>query len=89
MDETGLGEINQSRRSFFGGGRGCHRAAQLGTIGAANAEVVGQASAGAGAHTSFRPLNQIEAGVLNVGYAEDGPVDGPVAAPARLALRHL
>ena len=31
-----------------------------------------------GTHTSFRALKQIEAGVLNVGYAEDGPADGPV-----------
>ena len=31
----------------------------------------------AGAVTSFGPLKQIDAGVLNVGYAEAGPVDGP------------
>ncbi len=28
--------------------------------------------------TSFRSLKQIDAGLLNVGYAEDGPADGPV-----------
>jgi pimeloyl-ACP methyl ester carboxylesterase len=28
-------------------------------------------------NTSFSPLQQIEAGVLNVGYAESGPADGP------------
>jgi len=28
-------------------------------------------------NTSFRSLKQIEAGLLNVGYAEDGPADGP------------
>jgi pimeloyl-ACP methyl ester carboxylesterase len=33
---------------------------------------------GPGAHTSFAALKQIEAGVLNVGYAEAGPADGPV-----------
>src|SRR5437660_12771631 len=27
--------------------------------------------------TSFDSLKQIEAGELNVGYAEDGPADGP------------
>jgi pimeloyl-ACP methyl ester carboxylesterase len=37
----------------------------------------GQASAAAGMHTSFRSLKQIDAGLLNVGYAEDGPADGP------------
>ncbi len=31
-----------------------------------------------GTNTSFGPLKQIDAGVLNVGYAEDGPADGPV-----------
>ena len=29
------------------------------------------------AKASFRSLKQIDAGVLNVGYAEDGPADGP------------
>jgi pimeloyl-ACP methyl ester carboxylesterase len=29
-----------------------------------------------GAHTSFAPLKQIDAGALTVGYAEDGPPDG-------------
>ena len=30
-----------------------------------------------GGGTSFRALKQIRSGVLNVGYAEDGPADGP------------
>src|SRR5213594_5243828 len=30
-----------------------------------------------GTQTSFGPLKQIDAGVLNVGYAEAGPADGP------------
>jgi pimeloyl-ACP methyl ester carboxylesterase len=30
-----------------------------------------------GTNTSFRSLKQIDAGVLNVGYAEEGPADGP------------
>jgi len=30
-----------------------------------------------GSHTSFGPLKQIEAGLLNVGYAEAGPAEGP------------
>ena len=29
-------------------------------------------------NTTFAALKQIDAGVLNVGYAEDGPADGPV-----------
>ncbi len=31
-----------------------------------------------GTHTSFPSLKQIDAGLLNVGYAEAGPPDGPV-----------
>jgi len=30
-----------------------------------------------GTNTSFKPLKQIKAGLLNVGYAEDGPANGP------------
>src|SRR6478609_8857991 len=30
----------------------------------------------AGAHTSFASMKQIDAGLLNIGYAEDGPPDG-------------
>jgi pimeloyl-ACP methyl ester carboxylesterase len=33
--------------------------------------------AGAGANTSFGPLKQIDAGLLNIGYAEAGPATGP------------
>ena len=29
------------------------------------------------ANTSFAPLKQINAGLLNVGYAEAGPANGP------------
>ncbi len=31
-----------------------------------------------GANQSFGPLKQIAAGVLNVGYADEGPANGPV-----------
>ncbi|HTF51164.1 MAG TPA: alpha/beta hydrolase [Pseudonocardia sp.] len=37
----------------------------------------GTAPTGAGGNTSFGPLKQINAGVLNIGYAEAGPADGP------------
>src|SRR5579859_4637208 len=36
----------------------------------------GEARAAA-SNTSFAPLKQINAGLLNVGYAEAGPADGP------------
>jgi pimeloyl-ACP methyl ester carboxylesterase len=34
-----------------------------------------------GTHTSFAPLKQVDAGVLNVGYTEAGPADGPPVMP--------
>jgi hypothetical protein len=34
------------------------------------------ATAASTQHTSFKPLKQIHAGDLNIGYAEDGPPDG-------------
>ena len=35
-------------------------------------------TAKAGGHSQFKALKQIDAGLLSVGYAEDGPADGPV-----------
>jgi pimeloyl-ACP methyl ester carboxylesterase len=49
-------------------------AAQFGMIGAAAAQC-----GSAKTNTSFAPLKQIDAGLLNVGYAEAGPADGPPA----------
>ncbi|MDT5265329.1 MAG: hypothetical protein QOI90_1955 [Mycobacterium sp.] len=34
------------------------------------------ATAAPAGHTTFRSYNQVDAGVLNIGYAEDGPADG-------------
>src|SRR5262249_34250784 len=45
--------------------------ARLGGLGSAQAQ-----SRKAGANTSFGALKQIDAGLLNVGYAEAGPADG-------------
>jgi len=76
-------EINRHRRRFFGAAAMTVAAAQLGMISPA-ASQAGKAKATQlpatkpGTHTSFGPLKQIEAGVLNVGYAEIGPADGPV-----------
>src|ERR1700710_2148285 len=36
-----------------------------------------QVTTGRNANKSFGPLKQIDAGVLNIGYAEDGPTNGP------------
>src|SRR5262249_54941002 len=58
-------------------------AAELAMIGSANSQPNKTKRADLpnirpGANTSFAPLKQIEAGVLNVGYAEAGPASGPV-----------
>ncbi len=75
-----MDEINQDRRRFFGTAAMAVAATQLGMIGPAAAQRV-EAKMPAikpGTNTSFGPLKQIDAGVLNVGYAEAGPADGPV-----------
>jgi pimeloyl-ACP methyl ester carboxylesterase len=57
-------------------------AGQLGIFGSANAQASASNPASAAAakpetHTSFASLKQIDAGLLNVGYAEAGPANGP------------
>ena len=65
------GEINQGRRRLFGAAVIAVAATRLGIIRSATAQRR-QAT-----NTSFGPLKQIDAGVLNVAYAEAGPADGP------------
>jgi hypothetical protein len=74
-------EINQDRRRFFGTAAMTIAAAQLNMIGSADAQSIKAKSAQLpavkpGTHTSFASLKQIDAGVLNVGYAETGPSGG-------------
>ena len=75
-------QINQDRRRFVGTAAITIAAAQFALTGSAQAEP-GKAKAAElpkvkpGAHTSFGALKQIDAGLLNVGYAEAGPADGP------------
>lgn len=68
--------IDQQRRKFFGIAAGTV-AAGLGVIEFAHAQTGVSRSTGLSA--SFGPIKQIQAGVLNVGYAEAGPSNGPVA----------
>ncbi len=77
-----LAETTLHRRRFFGGAAATIAAAQLGVIGLSKAQAgtttPRQLSAiKPGTNTSFGSLKQIDAGVLNVGYAEAGPADGP------------
>jgi len=66
--------INQPRRRLFGAAAMTLAAAPFGAIRFAHA----QASPPPGAPASFGPLRQVDAGELNVGYAEAGPAGGPV-----------
>jgi pimeloyl-ACP methyl ester carboxylesterase len=75
-------QINHDRRRFFGSAALTIAAAQLALSGPADAQTAKSKLAELprikpGTHTSFGTLKQIDAGVLNVGYAEAGPADGP------------
>ena len=75
MDTIKISEpINHDRRRFFGTAAMSIAAAQLALSGSADAQSSAAKPAGA---TSFGPLKQIDAGALNVGYAEAGLADGP------------
>jgi pimeloyl-ACP methyl ester carboxylesterase len=81
MAEIELEEINDHRRRLVGGAAVAVAAAQLGTIGSSAAQPAKPKPADLptikpGTNTSFGPLKQIDAGLLNVGYAEAGPADG-------------
>jgi pimeloyl-ACP methyl ester carboxylesterase len=75
-------EVNLHRRRFFGTAAMSLAAAQFTLSGSARAQP-GKAKPAElpkikpGTNTSFGPLKQIDAGLLNVGYAEAGPADGP------------
>jgi pimeloyl-ACP methyl ester carboxylesterase len=75
-------DINHPRRRFIGAAAMTVAAAQFGIGGSADAQTgVTKPNLPAikpGTNTTFAPLKQIDAGVLNVGYAEAGPADGPV-----------
>src|SRR5207249_4542879 len=76
-------QIKYDRRRFFGTAAMTIAAAQLGMTGLADAQSSKAKPADLptikpGTNTSFGSLKQIDAGVLNVGYAEAGPMDGPV-----------
>ncbi|MGO4307205.1 alpha/beta fold hydrolase [Cupriavidus sp. RAF12] len=74
--------INPRRRQLFGAAAATLAAAPFGALRAAGVESPGKSptlpAIQPGAHTSFAKIRQIDAGVLNIGYAEDGPADGPV-----------
>src|SRR3989475_107507 len=75
--------INHHRRRFLGTAAKSIAAASLGVIRPARAQSSQTQQPDVPptrpvSHTSFGPIKQIDAGVLNVGYAEVGPTEGPV-----------
>jgi pimeloyl-ACP methyl ester carboxylesterase len=82
MGATRISEdIDHPRRRFIGAAAMTVAAAQLGMGGSADAQT-GATKPNLppikpGTNTTFAPLKQIDAGLLNVGYAEAGPAAGP------------
>ena len=80
--DTRSEDIDRHRRFLFGAAATTVAAAQLGMTGLAAAQTDGTKGARlplakAGTNTSFETIQQIDAGVLSVGYAEAGPTNGP------------
>ena len=69
--------IDQSRRRFVGAAALALAAAGFAGSASAQTKSPSLPAVKPGANTSFAPLRQIDAGVLNVGYAEAGPANGP------------
>jgi pimeloyl-ACP methyl ester carboxylesterase len=82
MSDANNEDINPDRRRFLGAAAMMLAASKLGVMGAVNNGFAGSGPTPDTANdtralTSFGPLKQIDAGALNVGYAEDGPPNGP------------
>jgi pimeloyl-ACP methyl ester carboxylesterase len=78
MNKTDISErINRNRRQLIGAAALALAAAEFGLTGAASAQTKSSSlpAIKPGTNTSFGSLKQIDAGVLNVGYAEAGPPD--------------
>jgi pimeloyl-ACP methyl ester carboxylesterase len=80
--ETGPAALTENRRRFLSTAAMTFVATQIAVIGSAKAQSNTQKSAvlptvKPGTNASFASLKQTNAGLLNVGYAEAGPADGP------------
>jgi hypothetical protein len=74
-------EINHDRRRFLATAIMAIASAELGMVGSSAAQSKAKPATvpaiEPGANKSFGPLKRIDAGLLNVGYAEMGPSGGP------------
>jgi len=76
-------EINHPRRRFLGTAAAGVAGAQFGILGSlgaqtSEAKTTARSASAPDTNPSFGPLKQIDAGLLNIGYAEAGPATGPV-----------
>src|SRR4051794_39265578 len=73
--------VDQGRRRLIGAAGSALLFTEVGSINAAAAQLAAEGIAAhePGSSPSFTQIKQVNAGVLNVGYAEAGPADGPVA----------
>src|SRR5262245_34293235 len=74
-----MDDINRDRRRFLGTAAAAAAVTHLGMLATADAQSARTAipAIKPGTNTSFAPLKQVDAGLLNVAYAEAGPADGP------------
>ena len=74
-----MDDINRDRRRFLGNAAATAAVTHLGMLATADAQSARTAipAIKPGTNTSFAPLKQVDAGLLNVAYAEAGPADGP------------
>ena len=70
-------ETNHDRRRFLRNAVMTIAAAEFGMISPADAQPSKLTQVKPGTNTSFSSLKQIDAGLLNTGYAEAGPANGP------------
>ncbi|HLB07893.1 MAG TPA: alpha/beta hydrolase [Gemmatimonadaceae bacterium] len=75
-------DVNPDRRRFLGVAAMTIAASRLGLIGAANTGIMtrgpeSETTSDRKSNPSFGPIKQVDAGLLNVGYAEEGPRTGP------------
>jgi pimeloyl-ACP methyl ester carboxylesterase len=70
-------DVNHGRRRLIGAAAVTLAAAPLGLVGSTSGSAAPLTEIKPGTNTAFAALKQIDAGVLNVGYAEAGPADRP------------
>src|SRR5437764_7081765 len=75
-------QIDRARRHLLGAAALALAAAELGITATADAQArepkgSERQAIPSASNASFGPLKQVEAGLLDIGYAEAGPADGP------------